>query len=228
MKNEVHSFFNTTDNYLHKNFGVKVRAEILKDLIGTPEGKNILDAGCGDGGISMQFLPKNEITFLDLSENMLNLVREKIPEQLISKSTCIKSSLEDYNAEKSYDFIFAIGLISHVPDVTSTIKKMKSLLSTNGVLVIQFSNYNSWITRLKIRIAKNYNYKINKLKYEEFRQAVVSNGFKIDSEVQYSFLFPGIGKLPNKILYWFTKFTYSNRLLSKVGTDFIWVLTSKP
>lgn len=221
----MHSFFNTTENYLHKSFGVRIRAEILCDLVGSPEGKKILDAGCGDGSISLQFLPRNQITFLDLSENMLRLVGEKIPQQLLGQSECINASLENLNTDRRYDYIFAIGLISHVPDVPSAVKKLKSLLATNGVLVIQFSNYNSWLIRLKILLARKYNYEVNKVRYEDFRNVVSKEGFKIDKEVRYSFLFPGIGKLPDKVLYRLTKFTYDNRFVSKLGTDFIWVLT---
>lgn len=227
MSVAVHDFFNRTENYLHKDFGVEIRAEILRDLIGAPAGKNILDAGCGNGSISMQFLERNEITFLDLSENMLELVRANTPPEYLTKTKRINSSLEDFHPDSKYDFVLGIGLISHVPDVKNTLAKMESLMANDGRIVIQFSNYNSWVNRLKIKLATRYQYRINKLRYEAFKVDVANAGLELVKEVQYSFLPPGMGMLPNRLLYHFTKLTYTNALLSKIGTDFIWVLKRK-
>ena len=58
-------------------------------------------------------------------------------------------------------------------------------------------------------------------------QIIDSCGFDLKSEIQYSILFPGMGRLPDKVLYYFTMLTYQNSFLSKRGTEFIWHLKKK-
>src|SRR6266550_8275118 len=68
----VKTFFDNTDVYLRKSFGVSVRSFVVRSLLGELEGSAILDLGCGDGSISLQYLsPTNRITLVDLSGKML-------------------------------------------------------------------------------------------------------------------------------------------------------------
>ena len=47
----IHDYFNNTNNYLNKDFGITIRKEILHDILDTQVNKNILDIGCGNGGV---------------------------------------------------------------------------------------------------------------------------------------------------------------------------------
>jgi 2-polyprenyl-3-methyl-5-hydroxy-6-metoxy-1,4-benzoquinol methylase len=54
---QTKSFFDKTHLYLHKQFGLRVRAEIARDVVGYAiKGHAVLDAGCGDGSITAQFV----------------------------------------------------------------------------------------------------------------------------------------------------------------------------
>ena len=81
---KAYTHFNNVDQYLHQGFDIKVRIEIVKELVGMPERANIIDFGCGDGSISLQFQAKsNFITLIDISENMLERAHLNIcPEYL--------------------------------------------------------------------------------------------------------------------------------------------------
>ena len=96
----VHAYFNTTNNYLHRSFGVRIRAEMVKALIGAPVNKQLLDAGCGDGGVSLQFVAGNRVVFLDISENMLDLVRSKISESDKPDVEFVLGDLENVNLDR--------------------------------------------------------------------------------------------------------------------------------
>jgi ubiquinone/menaquinone biosynthesis C-methylase UbiE len=225
MPNSAYVFFNQTDNYLHRSFGVRIRADIVRELINWPVDKDILDAGCGDGGVSLQFLSQNRIVFLDLSENMLALVRNKIPSSLINKTSLVKSSLSEYYADRTFDHVIAIGLLAHVPSLHECLEKLGRFLRPGGTVLVQFSDYDHWITRFNIRRAARSGYNLNKLTRQDMLEAVHRHGLVIKKEVQYSLIFPGMGKLPDSLLYSYSRMISQSKLISRMGSDFIWLLS---
>ena len=77
---DVKAFFNQPHRYLHKRFGLRLRAEITQELLGPLSAVRILDIGCGDGSISLPYLfSGNSLVLLDLSESMLQLARRNTP-----------------------------------------------------------------------------------------------------------------------------------------------------
>lgn len=224
MDKRVHSFFNTTNNYLHQSFGIRIRAEIVKELVGDPMGKKILDVGCGNGAISNQFIQESHITFLDLSENMINLVKEGIDPKFAGNANFLVGPFTDIPIKDTYDYIFAIGLLAHVPSVTECLNRINTLLLPGGYVIIQFSDYDRWLTRMNIRKATRYGYPINHLSLGSMKEMITASGFEIVKQVRFSFLLPGMGKLPDSFLYPFAKLFWRNKVLSRFGTDIIWLL----
>lgn len=220
----VYSFFNKTHNYLHQSFGISVRSDIVKELIGKPMNKSFLDIGCGNGAISSQYLVENQITFLDLSENMIDLARQGVPLEWSSRASYRVGSFTELKLDHVYDYIFAIGVLAHVPSVKNTLKRMHELLQREGSAVIQFSDYRHWLTRHSIRNSSHYGYSVNRMEYEDMKSYVEGAGFSIDREVRFSFLLPGMGKLPQKILYRYASAIWKSRHLSNLGTDYMWLL----
>jgi cyclopropane fatty-acyl-phospholipid synthase-like methyltransferase len=223
-ENKVHNFFNETQNYLHRDFGVRIRAEIIADLI-QPKSSYILDTGCGDGGVSIQFLADNRVVFLDLSDNMLELVRKKIQPQLLSKATILNTAFSDFHSVEKFDVILAIGLLAHLPSLDDFFFRMKEIIKVNGVLILQFSDSGSWITRLNFLLAKRYEYKLNKLSSEKLLQHLLKNGFSLKQEVKYGLQLPGMGILSNRLLYTYARFILKSGIGRLFGTERIWKLS---
>lgn len=221
---KVQKFFDATNNYLHQSFGIRVRAEIVAELIGTPSDRKILDIGCGNGAISHQFVGGNHVTFLDLSPNMIELARQGVGGGHSENTSFVTGSFLDVELKNDFDYVFAIGLMAHVPSVNDSIKRIESLLKEHGRAVLQFSNYSNVLTKFNVLTSSRYNYDVNKLSYRTMRKAVELAGFEVLKEVQFSFLLPGMGHLPESFLYRYSKFVLQNKLASKLGTDFIWLL----
>src|SRR5437867_2018514 len=84
----VRAFFEEPESYLHRDFQVEVRAEIVRAMLPDAVGLRILDIGCGDGRVSLQFLPQaKQVTLLDLSESMLHRARANVPSDRAGKVT---------------------------------------------------------------------------------------------------------------------------------------------
>lgn len=223
----VRSFFNKTDNYLHQQFGLRVRRDIVKELVGSPEGKQFLDIGCGDGSISSQFLETNKITFLDLSENMISIVRHSVPDHLANHVTYHVGPFDQIPLYGQFDYILAIGLLAHVPSVPDTLRRIHGLLNQDGRAIIQFSDYTHWLIKYNVGRGKTYGYAVNKLTLSGMRSVVDVEGFVIDRELQFAFTLPGMGKLPDGLMYRFSTAVWRNGFLAKRATDFAWLLRKK-
>src|ERR1043166_8312551 len=202
----VKQFFDQTDNYLHKRFGIQIRSELIKSMLGNRVYKNVLDVGCGDGKISLPiFTNKTQLTLLDLSDKMLELATANVPQEMKGHVNTYCGSLDSFAPDKKYDLILAIGLLAHTPSVEEALEKMKSLLNDDGRLIVQFSDYQHLITKIALSTSKGYSYKLQKIRRSDLRNLCRKTGFKIERAVKFANIIPGMGRLPDKMLYSFVK-----------------------
>lgn len=219
----VHSFFNNPGNYLHRRFGIWLRVELVSGFLGELENKRILDAGCGDGSLSINYLQRNNVVFCDVAENMLKIVEKRIPEQLKSSATLYHGPLEKYSDISQFDVILCVGLLAHVNSVERTIGLLSKMLKVKGKIILQFSDAGHWLTALQLKRA-NYGYNINKIYYNKLLSLCNTYGLVLKNEVRYQFSLPGMGKLPDKISYQIQKRIMRTPILSRLCTDYMWFM----
>lgn len=224
--NEVKSFFDDTNKYLHKDFGVQVRAEIAYDLIDSEvDGKRIIDLGCGNGNVSLQFLHRaSALHFLDISDKMLDLVKKRIPTSQEYKVEFFNCDLEELRISQKYDIIIAYGLIMHVNSPEKSVLKMSELLNPNGLLIIQYTNWKHPISKINNALSPKGNYTLNRIDKSVFETIIDKAGLAVLKSFSYSLLLKGLGKFPDKLLYRFHRFTYTNRIAARVGMDDVYLL----
>src|ERR1051326_4328504 len=137
---QVKSLFDQTEIYLGKNFNISMRAKMVRELLGELTDTRILDLGCGDGSISLQFAhPGNDLTLVDLSEQMLAIARQRA-EQLDLCIRFINTDLMQLEAAQHFDVIICLGVLAHVAAVEATIDKIAGLLNPGGRVVLQFTD----------------------------------------------------------------------------------------
>jgi len=223
----VHDFFSTPSNYLHRNFGVRIRAMIVHQILSPLKGASILDLGCGNGGISLPLLADNDVEFVDFSMPMLELVKAQIPPERVKHANLVHNSLDNYNSEKKFGVVLAIGLIAHVSSVNAFLSKVKELVDSEGCVIIQFTDSESIIAKISLRSNSSRHYDLNKTYYRDFRNEVSRFGFHVESEVRYGLQFPGMGRLPDSWLYSYSKWIIKSGLGRQWGSEVIWKLTRK-
>ena len=224
MENKVKIFFEEVDNYLHRDFGVLLRKELIQNSIGNISNKRIIDIGCGNGDISLPYLENNKITFLDFSTGMLKLVEKKIKPQLRENAIIINKDFFELEEQNKFDAILFIGVLAHSPKpIFENLTFLKRILNNKGRIFLQFSDSNHWITKLEFLVRKN-KYTINKTDKEEIEKAINSAGFQIERKIRYACLLPGFGKLPNKLQYFYVKFVTKFKFFKFLCSEYIYVI----
>lgn len=99
------------------------------------KGMKILEPLCGSGRFLVPFVNKGlDICGIDLSEEMLEKLREKIPEARV-----VQADILDYSPEETFDYIFissgSVSLFTDMQLCRRILQKMKMLLAPGGRFV---------------------------------------------------------------------------------------------
>jgi len=226
----VYTYFNQPNEYLAKNFDIRLRSGIVRKCFGDLSDSHILDLGCGDGSISLQYQSQtNYLTLVDISENMLLEAQKKIKPQFLNNVSLVNSSIEAFKTPAKYDYIIGIGILAHVDSVESAIKNIASLMKKKSKCILQLTNSSNLISKflflynhLLDKYRKNIFYPRNKTSLKNIISLSDVYGLTVLSIHQYSLMLPGlVTVLPNELLYLYHQIVYENKYLSKLGTDFL-------
>lgn len=125
----VHRF----SNYANHN-----RPEII-DLIPL-SAMRILDVGCGKGQIGRllkQVRENYHITGVELNQYLASHAKNHY-------NSVICTNIETFTSEHKFDCIICGDIIEHLNDPWSTVKKLSSMISENGSLIISIPNIGHW------------------------------------------------------------------------------------
>ena len=138
----VRNVFSRPRWYLGKGAHVAVRASIVRELLGELDHARILDLGCGDGTLSLQYLSEtNELTLLDLSPEMLAVARGNTPDPLMGNVRFLQQNLLEYDGRSRFHVVLCVGVLAHVADLERTVAKISELLMPGGRCVLQYTDF---------------------------------------------------------------------------------------
>ena len=90
----------------------------IREMLDGIKKSKILDLGCGDGSLSLQFLPEVDlITLVDFSDNMLNICRNKVPRRMGNRVDFIVNDINLFAPQQKYDVVLCMGVLSHVKSI---------------------------------------------------------------------------------------------------------------
>jgi ubiquinone/menaquinone biosynthesis C-methylase UbiE len=106
-----------------------------------PPAGHVLDAGCGVGKPTSEFLMKKgfKVTGVDISGKMVELARENVPEATFHQKNILTLDFED----GSFDGIICVYTLWHLPraDHPKVIQNFHRILKEDGILVINTGIY---------------------------------------------------------------------------------------
>ena len=230
--NKVKFFFNTSDYLKNSSDRISIRSTLVKEFLGDINNAKILDIGCGDGSLSLQFLNKtNSITFVDISDKMLEKVREKVPLDLMSNALLINDSFDAVSDDDFFDIVICVGVIAHVPSIDLLFNKIAKVLKKNGLLILETTPNPYPIGRFilpyyflrDLIFGSLPKYHKNRLKIADLLKATKSRGFEQLRIIRYSFPLPGMSHWPQSLKLRYTLFTLNNKLISRFGSEHIFL-----
>ena len=225
---KVKDYFNETDNYLKDNLEIDLRIRLIKKNIPAPQNNSIVDIGCGNGDLTLPFIKDNKITFVDLSDKMLQIVRSKIPAEYSGNAECLNIDLDKFSLAKKYDYVFMIGVLAHVSSLENTFSMLAGLLEKNGTLIIQFTNKRNFISymmrlifQLKKKFGKGRDYKMNYTSLNDITKELKKNNLEYNNKSVYWSSLPGFSLLPKGIRNFIYYKFLNSALLRSLGGEII-------
>lgn len=197
-------FFAEPSRYLRNDAHLAVRERALYELVGDVTGARVLDAGCGDGRLSCPLLERgNDVTFLDLSAEMLELARRRVPPEHAARARFIEGPLERFEGQGPFDLVLCIGVLAHVPDLDVAMRALASLVRPGGRCVVQLTDHGVWLgraaralSRLKARLRPVRDYELKETPRAAIVAALEALGFRLVDERRYHVLLPGMSVVP--------------------------------
>ena len=97
----------------------------------------ILEFGCGTGATAIQHARHvQHVDAIDISQNMLEIGRDKSAEACIGNITFTRATLNEFNAEpESLDAILGLNVIHLLPDRQAVITEAARVLKPGGIFV---------------------------------------------------------------------------------------------
>lgn len=234
MEDNVKLFFNRLDYLKNSSDRIVVRSSIVRNFLGEIRNSKILDIGCGDGSLSLHMLHEtNQLTLVDISDQMIDQVSQRIPDGLQHNVRLINDSFEAVCNKEQFDIILCVGVIAHVPDVSKLFEKISLVLKPGGKLIIETTPNPYPIGKLLfpyyylrgLLLSGMPKYNKNRLKISALLQYAATANLEVKRSIRYSFPLPGMSHWPQSLKLRYTLFTLNNRLFSRFGSEHIYLMT---
>lgn len=200
-ENEVQSFFEKPEIYLHFDYNLKIRGENVLAFLENDHFENALDMPCGNGAISAAVIDQtNYITCIDFSSKMVELTKKNIPTSKHPKVTFINDDFYNRNFDEPFDLIICLGILAHIKDPIGYVKAVGQLVKPGGKLILQNTNHSHFyakLIRLYLGMRKLFGkdkYTLNKVKSSDVLDAVKDDFTKL-KQFNYNQSFLGFSRL---------------------------------
>lgn len=203
LRHAKHTFAQP-DAYLKQFASIELRVRAIQQLLGGWQPKYLLDIGCGDARISLQYLnASNAITLVDYSEGMLDRARDRVPAELLSNVTFVNESLAGFQSSATFDTVFAIGVLSHIPDLEGALRRLYSLLAPGGRCVVQITDdatlgaqFHGRLKQVRNFLMRRESLEVRLITATELKATARSIGFQFLDSKNYWVPLPGMGAFP--------------------------------
>jgi SAM-dependent methyltransferase len=223
----VERYFSEPWRYLSNSRLSAARMEILRSMLGDCSGLDIVEVGCGDGRMSLQFLPAaRSVTLVDRSAPMLDLARANTPPGCRHKVDYVVGDVHDVELQRTFDIVLCIGVLAHVRTVDDVLDTAIAAVRPGGRCVFQISDADRGLeralrryVRLRARIDRQPPHSTNEMTAEGVSAAVARRGPVLRAIRYYSVLVPGTGRLPSGLVDALVRASWTRPRLSRHATE---------
>ena len=233
---KIKTYFNHSHHYLSQTYDIRFRAHLIKKITGDLTHASILDLGCGDGSLSLQFQSDtNQITLVDISETMLTIADSRIDPAFKKNIQLVRSSIESFACGERFDLVIASGVIAHAASIDRVVATISRLMAPSGRAVIQLTDNDRPVSKmlslyndLLDGVTRRFTYKRNKITLTELLKIAKRHHLFPVEAYRYSLMLPGMNTfIPDRLLYAFHEWTYRNTYLNRLSTDIIMTFSKR-
>jgi 2-polyprenyl-3-methyl-5-hydroxy-6-metoxy-1,4-benzoquinol methylase len=230
---KVKEYFDKTDDYIRANPIINIRKKIISDIVDDVKDKHIIDIGCGNGELTKDFLYNNHVTFLDISEKMLDLVILNIPEEHLNHASFVNSDILNFKTDQVFDLVICVGVIAHVEDIPGLLSKLKEICIDDGIIILQYSaseKFISMVNQLRNGLFRKskYHYNINFTSSIYIKRLLTKTGLNVIKKAKYLPVSPLFSIFSYKTKIKFLNFFYKNKLFALLDSEIILYLSKAP
>lgn len=220
------AYFARAGPYLRRNHRIALRSEIVRDLIGEPSGKRILDLGCGNGAISLPYARSNAVVLVDNSAAMLEAARHTAAELAVTSYTALKADASSVNVEPA-DIVLAIGVLAHVDDPVAILAAAARNLKGGGLLVLQLSDAERPLNRLAHLLFRLRGRDYRPTSRADILAMARANALELVGERSHLLVLPGMPRLLGGALGRYDRFIRRHPALARQGVDTLLLLQKR-
>jgi ubiquinone/menaquinone biosynthesis C-methylase UbiE len=177
------------DNPIRNCIQEHVEIKRIMKYVLLPPRCNILDIGCGTGNSSKlikKYFKIKKINAVDIDKRMIAVAKRNNKDRAIHFEVGDATRLRFKN--NSFDAVFDIGVIHHIPQWKKCLQELKRVLKPGGQLIIEDISLETFSTSLGIVMKKMLDHPYNKMyKEKEFIESLKKLNFKINIKKRYDF-----------------------------------------
>lgn len=236
----VKALFEVPEKYLGpRQYDIEIRVDVVGQFTNQKQFENALDIGCGNGAISLPLLQRcRNLTLLDLSANMLEIAKSRIPADRRSNVRTINADfLETEFPPHSFDLICCIGVLAHVDSPAEVIAKVSRLAKPGALVILEFTDsFHFWgvpvvLYQKALKLLRPEPYKLNRLKRQQILKMIQANGLETAALYRYGLPPLGTSKVLNQQqMYHATRALFgpsNHNRNSWMGNQFIYCLQKR-
>jgi hypothetical protein len=132
-----------------------------------------------------------------------------------------------------FDVVLCVGVLAHVQSIPETMARLSCALRSGGRLVLQISDNDVALTKVQHGLSTMRNLVTRRATRENRTslRGVLVEAARCSLEVQevrsYSLMFPGLGRLPNQMLFNYQLASAHRPMLQRLCSDRLVLLTKR-
>lgn len=119
----------------------KKKKRVIKQMVSGLSYKNVLDVGCGDGGLLEVVKREAQYTGVDISPKQLAAFRHWLP---VAKKKHVRLVRADITKlpfrDHSFDLAFACDVLEHVLEPEEVLREIRRVVTKNGFIIFSIPN----------------------------------------------------------------------------------------
>lgn len=155
--------------------GHKASVEKMLKLISGKKINNFIDIGCGNGWVVREFSKREGAEYccgIDLSDEMINLAKSRRSRNI---EEYIATDFLGFESDRRFDLVFSMEVFYYFNDIHQTLKKVKKLLSDDGVLLVGIDFYKE--NEESETWPKNVGLNMQRLTIKQWKDIFINHGF---------------------------------------------------